>query len=383
MRINKKCSKVSVLLLVFLVLFSAVAFAELEKEEGYFTVVDEDGKVIFQTAMEVHKGDWYINQNNKKYTVIEVNGDQAVVKYEGTVDLTPGEDKLSSSLLESGILLAEDAKREVGMYNTHSDESYQPSSGTHSEPGSGDVYEVSDRFATELRKRGTKVIASNAKHDPHDGGAYERSRRTAKKLVENRPDALFDIHRDGVPDPAEYLTTINGKQVGQVRLVVGRQNPGMKANDSFAKQLKSVTDKLYPGLIKGIFYAKGKYNQDLGPRAMLIEFGTYVVTKGQAIEATVLFADSVNRLLYGQEKQQAEGAAEADKEVGFGAFKSLLIIVGVVIVGIVGYLFINEGSLEGVINRIKHFFGEEFVSFFGFEEDNSEELRESDEEDNK
>jgi stage II sporulation protein P len=116
---------------------------------------------------------------------------------------------------------------------------------------------------------------------------------------------------------------------------------------------------------------------------MLIEFGTYVVTKGQAIEATVLFADSVNRLLYGQEKQQAEGAAEADKEVGFGAFKSLLIIVGVVIVGIVGYLFINEGSLEGVINRIKHFFGEEFVSFFGFEEDNSEELRESDEEDNK
>ncbi|SDC52311.1 MULTISPECIES: stage II sporulation protein P [unclassified Candidatus Frackibacter] len=365
---NKKVTKTLILSLVFLMIFSTLAYAEQEKKDGYFTVVDENGKVIFQTAMMVHKGDWYINQNNKKYVVTKVNGDQAIVKYEGTVDLTTSDDLSSSISQPEALLSKEEAKKEITIYNTHSDESYVPTSGTHTEPGNGDVYNVADVFAKQLSKKGIKVIASNAKHDPHDGGAYERSRRTAKKLAQKRPDAIFDIHRDGVPDPSQYVTTIDGKKVSQVRLVVGRQNPNMKVNDKFAKQLKATADKVHPGLIKGIFYAKGKYNQDLSPRAMLLEMGTHVIPREQAKRGAVMFADAVNQLLYGGGKQQAQGAGQVNAEQDLGAFTSLLIILAVVTAGIFGYLFINEGSWEGVMNRIRRFFGQEMVNFLGFED---------------
>ena len=49
----------------------------------------------------------------------------------------------------------------------------------------------------------------------------------------------------------------------KVQIVLGRTNPNLKANEAFAKQVKAVVDKKYPGLIKGIFYGDGKYNQDL------------------------------------------------------------------------------------------------------------------------
>ncbi|WP_159442898.1 stage II sporulation protein P [Selenihalanaerobacter shriftii] len=372
---NKSLRYGFVLSLIFILLFSTVAFAEIEVEgDGYFTVVDEDGNLIFQTDMKVHKGDWYINENNKKYTIIKTNGDQAIAKYEGTVDLTPEDDNLSSALSQPEVLLSEkEAKKEIMIYNTHSDESYVPNSGTHSEAGNGDIYKVADEFAAALKNKGVKVIASNAKHDPHDGGAYERSRRTAKKLTQKGPDALFDIHRDGVPDPSQYLTKINGKKVSQVRLVVGRQNPNMKVNDKFAKQLKSVTDNKYPGLIKGIFYAKGKYNQDLSPRAMLLEFGTHVVSQQDSESAATLFANSVNQLLYGEDAQQTQGEDAGDAGQSRGAWTSLLIIIAVVLVGIAGFLFINEDGWDGVVNRIKHFFGDEFVNYFGFKKEDDEE----------
>lgn len=367
-KMNKKLTKVLILCLSFLVIFSTVAWGQQEKKDGHFTVVDKEGNVVFQTAMPVHKGDWYITENNKKYTITEINADQVTAKYEGTIDLISNGDDFSSSILQSGILSAQKDEKKVAVYNTHTDESYVPSSGSESEPGNGDVYEVSDTFAKKLRERGTKVYESNSKHGPHDGGAYDRSRRTAKKLVEKRPDAVFDIHRDGVPDKSEYLTKINGKQVSKISLVVGRQNPNMKNNDSFAKQLKAVSDRMYPGLIKGIHYAKGKYNQDIGPRTMLLEMGTHVVSKEQAKNSAALFAGVVDQALYGQEKQ-AQGAKEAKQGQNTSALGSLLLILAASIVGIIGYLFINEGSWEGVVKRIKQFFGAEFVNFLGYKKE--------------
>lgn len=93
--------------------------------------------------------------------------------------------------------------------------------------------------------------------------------------------ALLDIHRDAAP-PEEYLAEVNGEKVARVMLVVGRYNPGWSTNDTFAKQIKAEVDSRYPGLIKGIFYARGTYNQDLAPRSLLIEAGTHTLPKDLA-----------------------------------------------------------------------------------------------------
>ena len=76
----------------------------------------------------------------------------------------------------------------------------------------------------------------------------------------------------------------------QIRLVVGRQNQNMQANLDFAKQIKAYYDEKKPGLIKGIFMAKGNYNQDLAPRSILIEVGTHTNSLEAAQNGAAVFA---------------------------------------------------------------------------------------------
>ena len=47
--------------------------------------------------------------------------------------------------------------------------------------------------------------------------------------------------------------------MSKVRLLVGKGNQNKDANLSFAKQIKAVADKMYPGLIKDIYMGKGAW----------------------------------------------------------------------------------------------------------------------------
>ena len=71
----------------------------------------------------------------------------------------------------------------------------------------------------------------------------------------------------------------------------------MEANLAFAKNIKAYFDKVSPGLIKGIFMAKGNYNQDLGPRTILIEVGTYTNSRIAAQRGVGEFAEGVSRVV--------------------------------------------------------------------------------------
>ncbi|PRX31008.1 stage II sporulation protein P [Orenia metallireducens] len=346
-RMNKRILiTASLLITLFFLLSSPNTYAQ---QQNYFTVVAEKSRdVIFETAMEVSVGDYYLNEQNKKYRIIKVDGKKCIAKFEGTVKLIEDDDNLFA--LSQG-LLAQKGNKLIALYNTHSDESYKPTSGTHSEPGKGDVFNVAAMLAQALEKKGIEVIHNQSKHDPHDGGAYERSRRTATRLARKRPDAIFDIHRDGVPNSKEYTADINGKKFGQVRMVVGRQNPQMKVNDKFAKEIKAVTDKYYPGLVKGIFYAKGKYNQDLSPRSLILEFATYVQPQEAASVSVNLFADSINKLLYGGESEGALGIGgtttkQTKANESSGAFSAIGIILAIVLV-IGGFLFFANKTGAG------------------------------------
>lgn len=198
-----------------------------------------------------------------------------------------------------------------------------------------------------LEERGFKVIWSQANHNPHDGSAYIRSRDTAAKLLKENPIAVIDVHRDAVPDREFYSTEIDGEPVAKVRIVTGKQNQNRDSNFEFAKAMKAQADEALPGIMEGIFWAKGNYNQDLGPRMILLEFGTHVLTLDEAKAAAEKYADVIAASL-------PVGGGKAERSA---ASSSVVWVIVIAIAALGIFLFINKqgfGSLKNLAKEFTH-----------------------------
>ncbi len=263
-----------------------------EAESGrYYTLRDSRGRVVLQTGLPVSVGDEFINEDNLRYRVSSVQG------WEGTIEkmkAKPAPKQGLSSLLagRQAVQAPLGTPPRIAIYCTHSDESYLPSQGEQSQPGTGAIYRVGYSLASSLVEDGITVDQSFAVHDPHDINAYQRSRRTLLDLLRKAPVAAFDVHRDSAP-ASPYFTYITGVEASKIMIVVGRQNPNMGANMAFAEQVKRRTDELYPGLIRGIFIGRGSYNQDLFPRALLVEIGTSELPEQMAKSAAQCLGDAI------------------------------------------------------------------------------------------
>ncbi len=331
------------LIFSFSLLFSVNTTAEIELNGKYMTLQDYRGHIITQTGHRVVVGDEYLNSDNHLYRVVQIKNEIAVVKLVKQNGLQtskrPGVQAYINEFFRFDFLRAEVKQRgPIAIYHTHSDESYVPSDGTSSKPAHGGVFQVGDALTKTLESKGIPVIHSKTPHDPHDGMAYDRSRRTAIQLLRDRPVCLLDVHRDAGPIQG-YSEIIDKKPVTRVQLVVGRQNPNFQANNDFAKNIKTVVDRKYPGLVKGIFYGNGKYNQDLGPRAILLEFGTEKASKEAAERGASIFAAAASNVLYG-----TTGSGIINR----GSLRSLFWIV-VALIGAAGlFLLINRGNLKDI-----------------------------------
>lgn len=339
---NKKVGVCGCVLLLVLLSLAGPVWGHLEREDGYYTLVDGEGHRIARTAHEVKKGDQYLTADNKLYRVEKVEENTAHLRLVREVNLEAAIAPSLLTRLTSTVLrlfpgkeeYAQGDNRPVAIYHTHSAESYVPTDGRSSIRENGGIFKVGESLAQALQERGVNVVHAKTPHDPHDAMAYDRSRRTAAELLKKNPIALLDIHRDAVPAD-EYAGEINNTAVTKAQLVVGRQNPNMKANEAFAYQLKSVVDKKHPGFIKGIFYADGKYNQDLAPRLLLVEMGTHTNSREEAERGAAIFAAAAKEVL--------TNAGTSKRAVGTGASRSWLWIVGLLAVGVAIYFAINAG----------------------------------------
>ncbi|NLK09172.1 MAG: hypothetical protein GX316_10840 [Firmicutes bacterium] len=326
---------------------------------GYFTLLEEGTDTIVTKAARVlDVGDSYINSDNYRFEVIRVSDDTVYVKNTGKVSPpTPKQTSQSdegrfawvSRLLARTLLTRSsgESKPHVALYCTHSDESYIPTSGVSSKEW-GDVYDVMDALEKEFDQRGFIVDKSPNNHNPHDSQAYVRSRRTAMQLLREQPIVILDIHRDAVP-AEEYLTEVEGTQLSAVQIIVGRQNQNREANLEFAQLLKDEADKEYPGLVKGIFDAKGNYNQDLAPRSLLLEFGTHVTSLEMAERAANLISDVLL------------AAAGIEEPVSQAGSRSVWWIVGIAVAIAAAWIALNAIGWDGV----RRFFGREFAGAIG------------------
>ncbi len=350
------------IVLLILVCFGSTALAQ----EQIWSLQTEDGTLLTQITYEPEEGDEYIAGDNQLYEVIRTEGDRVIVRSQGEVEL-PDVSWLDADEALPVSALGRD--RRIALYCTHSDESYEPSDGKYSDEERGSIYQIARALADSLRDNGIEGTVSDTLHHPHDAGAYRRSRQTAVQLLkETTPDALLDIHRDGIPDPDEYAATIGGKPCSKIRLLVGRGNQNMEVNKEFALTIKAVADKVYPGLIKDIYMGKGAFNQDLYPQSVLLECGTYTLEKERVLTSLPMMADVLNRTLYGGVTGSAgtsdvrsgsrsageditPGATDAPVSVDEGSSSGIVWIAGIFVAGLIGYAILSAGSVKGGMKK--------------------------------
>lgn len=354
--------------------------------EALHVAVDGSGAYLFSIHGVLSEGDEYIADDNVLYRIATVNSGNAIAEKIGEepmpdvswLDVGEAQAVFASDEITQAVSAKANAdKRLIAMYVTHSDESYVPSDGSQSINGQGGIYDVAREFRDALQKQGVDVILDESTHLPHDSGAYRRSRQTAERLLQKQPDAIIDIHRDGIPDESEYARTINGEEASRVRLLVGRSNQNSSVNREFAKQLKAVADKQYPGLVKDIFIGKGNYNQDLAPHAILLEFGTHTISKERVLNSTDMMAQVVSTTLYGPQTGSAaseksrsgqDTAVQSSKGVSGGVvFLILSVIAGVII-----FLLAQTGSGKAMKTKFTRNVSELTGGLFGKKSEDSE-----------
>lgn len=371
---------------IFIIIFSISIVNADDWYDGYgsyYKVYNiEDDTILFQIAREVSRGDKYISSDNKMYEITKVNKKDhtAYGKFIKEIEI-PRMNKEAFAINKDNDELPtfklaqnEVENRKVGIYATHSAESYMPSDGTESTEGGGGILKVANKLKENFENYGVEAIFDETLHEPHDAGAYKRSRRTAVQLIRDAGVyTLIDVHRDAVP-AEEYLTEIEGKPATMVRLVVGRRNQNFPANEQLAIKIKGVADEMYPGLVKDIFYAKGDYNQDLTPRAILVEMGTYDHTRERAEVSTEYLSEVMTIAIFGGVEEGKENeVSQEDKKVTPINFegiedmdadtkspmKGAIGLIAVVLIGGLIFLFVsNSGQeLKSKVLNLKQGFG--------------------------
>jgi stage II sporulation protein P len=184
-------------------------------------------------------------------------------------------------------------KKMVYIYHTHSWESYLPLLKQVTDPNDAvssnnriNVVGVGDELVKDLAANGIGAEHStiNAAEKLEEKGwnannAYQYSRGLVQEAMASDNDLKFaiDIHRDSSRRDITTVT-INGKGYARLDFIVGEANPNYEKNLELAKELHEAVEKKYPGVSRGVFsksksMGNGVYNQDLLPRAILLEVG--------------------------------------------------------------------------------------------------------------
>lgn len=328
-----------------------------ERLDGlHFTLYDPEGRVILQTGIMVTVGDEYVNEDNLHYRVVSIVNDRCQTVLLGTFSLEPEPDAAHAG---AAPYVPAQAPRSavVGVYHTHGNESYVPGDGAASKRGLGGIGDVAQQLAAAARQTGLNVLYNSTHHGPHDTGAYRRSRRTVTALLRQGAGTLLDVHRDAAP-PEAYATTVDGKPASRAMLVVGRANPQMRTTLNFARDFKRTIDEKYPGLMRGIYFGRGSYNQDTSSRAVLVEIGSHRTPKEHAIRTAGLIGSAIADILGVAAAPGGEGGVEGE---GRSAWANLGWIVLVVAIGSGVYLVYASGGWRQAADKLRGFVRREFA----------------------
>ena len=223
--------------------------------------------------------------------------------------------------LGENLSIKQDSKvPQILIYHTHSQETFVDSREGKEE----DTIVGVGNYLTDLleEKYGYQVIHVTDAFDMMGGTldrskAYDYARTSIEKVLEENPtvEVVIDLHRDGVPDDRRLVTEVNGKSTAQLLFYNGLSytvnqgavsylpNPYIEENLAFSFQLEYQAAQYYPDLYRGIYLAGLRYNLHLKPRALLLEAGAQTNTVEEVRNAMEPFADILNRVLKGSDKE--------------------------------------------------------------------------------
>ena len=233
----------------------------------------------------------------------------------------------SAANLNAAQFLAEDFSLSHGplepqilIYHSHSQETFADSrEGEESDT----IVGVGD-YLTSLftEKYGYQVMHIKEAFDMMSGEldrnkAYDYACDYVEKVLEENPsvEVVIDLHRDGVDEDRRLVTEINGKTTAQILFYNGLSytntqgqvdylpNPYIPDNLAFSFQLEYQAALYYPDFYRGIYLAGLRYNLHLRKRSLLLEAGAQTNTVQEVKNAMEPFADILNRVLKGSDKQ--------------------------------------------------------------------------------
>lgn len=262
------------------------------------------------------------NTDSKRGKVKEVQIKNSGVNY-GNVYVKDGNSNYDVNIKK---LLASSAKckikknagYQVLLVHTHTTEGYadkdkdwySKSYNPRTTDKSESVVAVADEIEKQLNAAGIKTLHVTTYHDyPEYTGAYNRARETIKSYLKKYPsiEMVIDVHRDSMTQEdgtkLKPTTTIDGKKAAQVMIISGCDNDGKlnfsgwRDNLIIATQLQKQMAEDYKGLARPLYFAPFRYNMDLTPNSLLIEFGTDVNTLEEAKYSGKLVGKSLVKTL--------------------------------------------------------------------------------------
>lgn len=227
---------------------------------------------------------------------------------------------IKDEIFDSELMLSKDMtiktskdKPQILIYHTHSQEEFK---GSREGVKEDTVVGVGDYLTKVLEEKyGYNVIHDRSVYDVVDGKgnrnlAYNYARDGILKILEENPsiDVIIDLHRDGNQERSIY---IDGKETAQIMLFNGLSrndkgiitrldNPNLQDNLAFSFQLQLKSLEMYPKLIYKNYLETLRYNLDLRPKSLLLEWGDAKNSLESAMNAVEPFAEILDAVLQGQ-----------------------------------------------------------------------------------
>lgn len=203
------------------------------------------------------------------------------------------------------------------IYHTHTTEGYElldlgwysDDYNSRTEDTTRNMVRVGIELKKQLEEAGFKVIHDTNIYDRTYTGAYSRSLEMVKKKLEENPSIMItlDVHRDAIHYDGKVkckpTAEINGKKAAQVMIITGCEGGGVSdfpewyKNLVFSVNLQSEVEESYNGLMRPIFFCNRKYNMNVTPCSLLLEFGTDANTLEEAVYSASLVGKALGRML--------------------------------------------------------------------------------------
>jgi stage II sporulation protein P len=218
---------------------------------------------------------------------------------------------------EPGEALSFEEEPQVLIYHTHATESferydaniYDTRNTWRSTDNNLNMVAVGAVMAKALEDEGITVFHDTTQHDyPSYNGSYENSAETVASWLKEYPNIRFvlDLHRDAMEREGGVIVKpvaeVEGARLAQIMIIAGCDDgtmnmPNWPENLRLAAAWQNVMERDYPGLTRPVLFSYRKYNQDLSPGALLVEFGTNANTLEESVRSAELAAKSLAALI--------------------------------------------------------------------------------------